>query len=668
MNNYLTGVAYLETTYSGKATGRERGIFQQNTTDVRDARRLGVPNPEHLISGSPEQQYAATQEYIKRRHPDAYEAIRQGRYDDADKILNKRWVSLPGGSQATQKASRYADRKQINEGAGPRPPWEGGGKPQSTPPASGPSTTQPSTSAPSTSAPPRASPGAMKSPSGSDPSAVIIHHTSDHHTLQQNVDIWKSTRPGVGSQLYVDRDGTIHDVKAETGYGGTGHIHPRYTSQELKDRGITNDKTIGIEVVAKNDADVTPAQRKAVKEYLDKHYPNTPLYGHGEVNPGHRESDEGMSIVHDVRKDRGYPEGKDKFDPLYNPDKYKRKVPDKPAGTGGAAGVPGKPGTQAGPAVGGGRLTQERGAAGVAGQPGTPSGPPGTPGRLLQDPAGIPGLPGTPSGPRAEKPSAARQDVSPSSDLVQQTQLGDPAKTRNRPITGDVHNQLSYAAAKTGLRVEVVSGGQSKVHSPATRDKPGGWKGSTRHDDGGAADVKLYDTKDGHLLDMNNPADQQRMQEFTKQAVRAGATGVGAGMGYMGANTIHIGGGKPASWGGANWVETARKEGTGDPVSPEERQQTIQREQQRRTQAGQPPAITEKERDQYLGPARTPFGTFPQGEKPKINNYTDQDAIIEKKRTRAMYDNDPPPSSNDNDTSQGDSGGSSNDHDPSLDS
>jgi hypothetical protein len=63
------------------------------------------------------------------------------------------------------------------------------------------------------------------------------------------------------------------------------------------------------------------------------------------------------------------------------------------------------------------------------------------------------------------------------------------------------------------------------------------------------------------MLDMRIPADAERMAKFTEEAVRAGATGVGAGMGYMGAHTIHIGGGRATTWGGAPWIHGAWQRG-----------------------------------------------------------------------------------------------------------
>jgi hypothetical protein len=81
----------------------------------------------------------------------------------------------------------------------------------------------------------------------------------------------------------------------------------------------------------------------------------------------------------------------------------------------------------------------------------------------------------------------------------------------------------------------------------------------------------LWDPAEKRYLDMRNPKDAERMKEYVKQAVRAGATGVGAGLGYMGPSTMHIGGGSATSWGGADWIERARREGVmaGPPTEAE---------------------------------------------------------------------------------------------------
>ena len=63
-------------------------------------------------------------------------------------------------------------------------------------------------------------------------------------------------------------------------------------------------------------------------------------------------------------------------------------------------------------------------------------------------------------------------------------------------------------------------------------------------------------TSTGRVLDINNAQDLPIIQNFIIEAKKAGATGIGAGNGYMGDNTFHIdnasvyGQGTPGYWGG----------------------------------------------------------------------------------------------------------------------
>jgi len=94
--------------------------------------------------------------------------------------------------------------------------------------------------------------------------------------------------------------------------------------------------------------------------------------------------------------------------------------------------------------------------------------------------------------------------------------------------------------------------------------------GSIRHDIRpghlGAADIELFDGT--RRLDLTNAADAERMSQFVEETVAAGATGVGAGIGYMGAHRIHIGGGSSATWGAgrgrpvASFIPIAHRLGT----------------------------------------------------------------------------------------------------------
>jgi len=136
------------------------------------------------------------------------------------------------------------------------------------------------------------------------------------------------------------------------------------------------------------------------------------------------------------------------------------------------------------------------------------------------------------------------------SKRVTQAQSG--ATYRKLPITTQLKNVLEYAARQANVYVRVISGGQTHVPGGAGKSIKGVRTGSTRHDiragQMGAADVTLHDG-DGTKLDLRKPADASRMGIFTEAAVAAGAVGVGAGIGYMGAHTIHIGGGTAATWG-----------------------------------------------------------------------------------------------------------------------
>lgn len=101
---------------------------------------------------------------------------------------------------------------------------------------------------------------------------------------------------------------------------------------------------------------------------------------------------------------------------------------------------------------------------------------------------------------------------------------------------------LQEAARAAGAdQVIVGSGGQE------AKGEGGNRTGSTRHDHGLAADIKLI--KDGVPVNFNTPAGQAIFEEFSKQATARGLTGMGAATNYMGPETIHAGYGNSATWG-----------------------------------------------------------------------------------------------------------------------
>ena len=143
-------------------------------------------------------------------------------------------------------------------------------------------------------------------------------------------------------------------------------------------------------------------------------------------------------------------------------------------------------------------------------------------------------------------------------------EAGFEGRTRNKPISATLNEQLSRAGAAVGVKVVIGSGGQGPEHLPHMKNKTGGWTGSDRHDHGNAADLDLI--YQGRKLSFNNPADRDKISQFITHAVAAGATGVGAGLNYMGDGRIHVGGGKAGVWAAKGeqplpWVKAALDEG-----------------------------------------------------------------------------------------------------------
>lgn len=115
-------------------------------------------------------------------------------------------------------------------------------------------------------------------------------------------------------------------------------------------------------------------------------------------------------------------------------------------------------------------------------------------------------------------------------------------KIRDLPIKKKLSEILSQAADQAGIdTVRVTSGGQAKKGSGGKRT------GSTRHDEGNAADLQLE--KNGHVLSFENPQERPVVAKFVTAAAALGATGIGAGVAYMGPNTLHVGFGSKMTWG-----------------------------------------------------------------------------------------------------------------------
>jgi hypothetical protein len=118
-------------------------------------------------------------------------------------------------------------------------------------------------------------------------------------------------------------------------------------------------------------------------------------------------------------------------------------------------------------------------------------------------------------------------------------------------ITKRLNNLLTKIAADQQVRFQVTSGiryGGHGRHDPNTSGL-------------GAADVKIYDAKTNTLLDPTNPADFDRLGKIAEEAYRSGASGIGAGHGYMGGKELHIGGPSSHAGGAPYWGTGERAAG-----------------------------------------------------------------------------------------------------------
>lgn len=116
------------------------------------------------------------------------------------------------------------------------------------------------------------------------------------------------------------------------------------------------------------------------------------------------------------------------------------------------------------------------------------------------------------------------------------TEIVGPPKDakRNKPITAELRKVLNKAGQAAGIdTIDIVSGGQDVKGKGKRRT------GSTRHDAGRAADVRLL--INGKALTFTDTKADPKVLAFVTAAAAAGAIGIGAGVQYMGNETIHLG-------------------------------------------------------------------------------------------------------------------------------
>jgi hypothetical protein len=122
---------------------------------------------------------------------------------------------------------------------------------------------------------------------------LILHHTGGHGTPEGVISTLNQR--GLGVHYVMDRDGQVYRTLPQGARGA--HIRP----SERGEIPISNKNALGIEVIAKDDRDITDAQKAAIRgfrDYAAKTYgfdPNN-VYGHGHIN-SHKQATEGATLL-----------------------------------------------------------------------------------------------------------------------------------------------------------------------------------------------------------------------------------------------------------------------------------------------------------------------------------------------------------------------------------
>jgi|GEM_PF-6710055 len=136
---------------------------------------------------------------------------------------------------------------------------------------------------------------AVMAPNGKKPEAFIMHHTGGRGSVEGVVATLKQR--GLGVQYIMDRDGKIYSTE------NLGLKMQHIRQGEEVGKGLSNANTVGMEIIAKDDDDITPQQVEAAKAFMIKYYPDTRPLGHGEVN-SHKQETEGQKVTHAIEEAR----------------------------------------------------------------------------------------------------------------------------------------------------------------------------------------------------------------------------------------------------------------------------------------------------------------------------------------------------------------------------
>jgi hypothetical protein len=133
----------------------------------------------------------------------------------------------------------------------------------------------------------------------------IIHHTAGRQDAPGVVKVlnnrtFKGKKVTLGVQWVIDREGKIFQTLPR-GHRGSHMLNSDDWPPSPK--GINNSNSQGVEIIANNDKDILPIQCLAALKLI-KHlgYSQGNIYGHGEVNMGHKAATEGKTCKSFVLK------------------------------------------------------------------------------------------------------------------------------------------------------------------------------------------------------------------------------------------------------------------------------------------------------------------------------------------------------------------------------
>lgn len=132
-----------------------------------------------------------------------------------------------------------------------------------------------------------------------DVKGLTFHHTGGRGNAQGVNDVLN--KRGLGAQYIMERDGTIF----QNGPDGArmAHMKPAQNGS-----GLSNENALGIEMIAKDNNDLTEAQKLSGLKFIQDMKAKYPgigenVYGHGELN-AHKQKTEGMGVVDLYRRQR----------------------------------------------------------------------------------------------------------------------------------------------------------------------------------------------------------------------------------------------------------------------------------------------------------------------------------------------------------------------------